>query len=222
MVRAELRKKIIVLFSLIAIISLSIWEIYCIKWSVKEVNEKEAKDEYTGFSDANSMLLEYNYYSGKITLFYDSGIVKTFMCKGDFYDLYGLETNVLEENTEIEVLSGRIWRATPLEYINLKLCFSKINHENTPDNLFIMHDGYCHYIINKDEHYNWTDVVDNSGKQVVKHNYENPSEDIVYKPVVFNLKRAFVKCEYRRFDNVVQHRPDEKIGKEQLENLYGI
>lgn len=201
MASIHIKKKYIVDIVLLILV-IMLYELYCLKWSVKEFSESGEIIDSINISDAEGIFMDYQGGNAKITLFYNNGKVVTFVCVGDFYDLYGKQTNKLEvDDANITIKKGRIWQATLLEYLSIQYRFSKINHKNTPDNYFLMHDAYYHYIEYADESYNYTgDIGGKNQKQRIKS--DNLDEVTMGEPVIFKLKNTFVKGEFRRFKNI--------------------
>lgn len=193
-----------------------LYEVYCLKWSVKEFTQDDVEIENINISEADNLLMEYYALHAKVILLYNNGKVVVFKCRGDFCDLYGAHIDELkEEDAHIEILEGRKWQATPLEYLILKYRFFRINHKNTPSNIFLMQDGLCHYIERGNEHYNYTGSVSNWEKQSIDPNTKG-------EPVVYKLLNEFVRGEFKRFNDILQSGDPDKLDEEEVRRWYDV
>lgn len=193
-----------------------LYEVYCLKWSVMEFTKDDVETENINISETDNVLMEYYALCAKVLLLHDNGEVVVFKCRGNFCDLYGADTDELkEEDAHIEILRGRKWQTTPLEYIILKYRFLRVNHKNTPSNVFVKHGGYCYYIKCRNEHYNYTGFVNKGQKQSIDLNTKG-------EPVVYKLLNEFVKGEFRRFNDLLQNEYSDKLDKEEVRMRYDV
>ena len=204
------------LFAFIILITvIGLYEVYCLKWSVKEFTKDDVETENINISEADNLLMEYYALHAKVILLHNSGKVVVFKCRGDFCDLYGVQTNIFKKDKHLEILEVRKWQATPLEYLILKYRFLRINYRNTPNNLMSSSDAFNYYIEHGNKRYNYRGPMDKGEKQVIDPNTKG-------EPVVYKLLNEFVRGEFKRFNDILQSGDPDKLDEEEVRRWYDV